>query len=161
MKKRIREFSIHQRHLPHWQLPGAVYHVVFTLKDSSICNLCYDEIAPIILKALSHYANHRYILYDHTVMPDHVHVILQPYEKDFSVEPLGDIVGDIKSYTARSINATLNRKGALWLDESYDRIIRDDAEYKRIAQYIFENPVRVGLVHSGEQWKWWRPTQWR
>jgi len=147
MKKRIQEFSVHQRHLPHWQLPGATYHVVCTLQSSSICDLSRDNIAPIILKTLAHHANCRHFLYDHTVMPDHVHVILQPIEKDFSVEPLGDILGDIKSYTARSINKVLGRNGSLWLDESFDRIMRDEAEYKKVAQYILENPVRAGLVH--------------
>jgi REP element-mobilizing transposase RayT len=90
-------------------------------------------------------------------MPDHVHVILQPIEIDGTVEPLGNIVGDIKRYTAHKINDILGRKGSLWLDESYDRIIRDDEEYRRISRYIFENPVKAGLVEHGEDWKWWRP----
>ena len=90
-------------------------------------------------------------------MPDHVHVILQPKETAGVVEPLGSIVGDIKSFTARKINQILDRKGALWLDESYDRIIRDEKEYHKIAIYIFENPVRAGLVEDGEDWEWWRP----
>jgi len=134
---------------------------VFTLKDSSVGDLSRDDIAPIIIQALAYHANSRYILYDHTVMPDHVHAILQPYERGFSVEPLGDIIGDIKSFTARSINTVLRRKGSLWLNESYDRIIRDEAEYRKVAQYIFENPVRARLVKNGEDWQWWRPTESR
>ena len=159
MKRRkiINEFTLHRRHLPHWELPGATYHIVFDLKTRALCDLTRDDIAPIILNALAFYANMRYHLYDHTVMPDHVHVILQPIEGNGNVEPLGDIIGDIKRFCARKINGLLQRKGALWLDESYDRIIRDLDEYKKIAKYIFENPVRAGLVEQGEDWKWWRP----
>ncbi|MEK6571384.1 MAG: hypothetical protein AABZ61_08450 [Bacteroidota bacterium] len=67
------------------------------------------------------------------------------------------MVGDIKGYTAHKINELLGRKGALWLDESYDRSVRDREEYEEKAKYIFENPVKAGLVKRGEDWKWWRP----
>jgi REP element-mobilizing transposase RayT len=117
------------------------------------------------MDALAFYANKRYYLYDHTVMPDHVHLILQPIERDGSVELLGNITGDIKRFTAKKINQILDRKGSLWLDESYDRIIRNEKEYRKFARYIFENPVRAGLVQRGEDWKWWHagiePTRYR
>jgi putative transposase len=156
-KRYVRELTIHRRHLPHWEMPGAVYFVTFNLKHPDTCDLSRDDIAPIILGALSHYANKRYYLCDHTVMPDHVHMILQPIVKDGKIEVLGDIVGGIKRYTAHRINELLARKGPLWLDESYDRIIRDKHEYDEKARYILENPVKVGLVKRGEDWKWWRP----
>jgi len=142
--------------LPHWELPGATYHVIFVLKDRGLCDLTRDNIAPIILNALAFHANKRYHLYDHTVMPDHVHVILQPIEKNGTVESLGNIIGDIKRYCARKINDLLQRRGSLWLRESYDRIIRDMNEYKRTARYTFQNPVEARLVEHGEDWKWWR-----
>lgn len=116
-----------------------------------------ENIAPIILDALAHYANKRYYLYDHTVMPDHVHLIVQPVASDGTVEPLGEILGDVKSYTAHKINERLERTGSLWLDESYDRLIRNEKEYGKFARYIFENPVKANLVENGEDWPWWRP----
>ena len=134
-----------------------MYFITFNLKDPSLCDLSRDEVAPVILEAFAHYANERYYLCDHTVMPDHAHTILQPIVRDGRVEQLGDMVGDIKGYTAHKINELLGRKGALWLDESYDRIIRDREEYGEKAKYIFENPVKAGLVKRGEDWKWWRP----
>ncbi|MBI3194746.1 MAG: transposase [Ignavibacteriae bacterium] len=157
MKRKISEFTIHRRHLPHWELPGATYFVTFTLKDRSFFDLTIVDYATIILKTLAYYFNKRYFLYDHTVMPDHVHLIIQPIEHDGCVEPLGDILGDIKSYSAKKINGRLGRKGSLWLDESYDRIIRDEAEYLEKANYIFQNPVNAGLVDDGAKWKWWSP----
>lgn len=155
MKQQINEFTVHRRHLPHWESPGATYHIIFTMKDRTMCSLCQDDIAPIILCTFAYYANKRYYLFDHTVMPDHVHAIVQPIEKDGIVEPLGNIIGDIKQFTARKINGILGRRGSFWLDESYDRIIRDKDEYVKISKYIFENPVRADLVKYGEDWKWW------
>ena len=157
VKRYVDEFTVHRRHLPHWEMPGAAYFVTFNLKEQTLCDLSRDDIAPIILEAFAHYANKRYYLCDHTVMPDHAHTILQPIVKDGKVERPGDILGDIKSFTAHRINDVLERKGPLWLDESFDRIIRDQQEYEEKARYIFENPVRAGLVERGEDWKWWRP----
>jgi putative transposase len=133
------------------------YFVTSSVRDGIRCDLTRENIAPIILNTLVYYANKRYYLYDHTVMPDHIHFILQPIERNETVEPLGDILGDIKSYTAHKINDQLGRKGSLWLDESYDRIIRDEKEYRKFARYIFENPERAGLVENAEDWPWWRP----
>ena len=89
-------------------------------------------------------------------MPDHVHLILQPIEANGKVESLGDIVGDIKRFASHNINKLIGRKGSLWLSESYDRIIRDEKEYRKVSQYIFENPVKKGFVENGEDWKRWR-----
>jgi REP element-mobilizing transposase RayT len=155
-QKTISEFTLHRRHLPHWELPGATYHVIFALKDRAVCDLTRDDIAPIILNALAFYGNKRYYLYDHTVMPDHVHVILQPIEGNGKVELLGSIIGDIKRFCARKINEVLQRNGSLWQNESYDRIIRDQDEYHKTAEYIFENPLKAGLLENPGDWKWWR-----
>ena len=156
-KKEISEFTIHKRHLPHWELPGASYFVTFSLRDRKICDLSQKDIAFIIVNALAFYANKRYYLYDHTVMPDHVHLILQPIEHNRIVESLGNILGDVKRFTAHKINEKLGRKGSLWLDESYDRIIRNMREYRKFATYIFKNPVKAGLIEHGKDWKWWNP----
>jgi putative transposase len=154
---RISEITIHRRHLLHWELPGAAYFVTFTLRDRNVCDLTSANIAPIILDALSFYANTRYFLHDHTIMPDHVHIIVEPILSGGKCEKLGDILGDLKRYTARKINDLLEHRGALWLSESFDRIIRDKREYEEKARYIYENPVREGLVENGDDWRWWRP----
>ncbi len=156
-KKQISSFTIRKRHLPHWELPGAAYWVTFSLRDRILCDLTQENIAPIIIHALRFYANKRYFLYDHTIMPDHVHLMIQPIEQNGITEPLGNIMGDIKRFTAHAINKELGREGSLWLDESYDRIIRNKSESQKFAAYIFFNPVRAGLVQRGDDWKWWSP----
>ena len=156
-KKEISEFTIHRRHLPHWELPGATYFVTFSLRDRKMCDLSGENIASIIMDALAFYANKRYYLYDHTIMPDHVHLTLHPIEYHGIVEQLGNILGDVKRFTAHKINEKLGRKGSLWLHESYDRIIRNMTEYRKFARYIFEKPKRAGLIEHGEDWKWWSP----
>ncbi|MGC2831204.1 MAG: transposase [Candidatus Acidiferrum sp.] len=91
----------------------------------------------------------RYELHAYVVMPNHVHVLLDPHL------PLAKISGVIKGVAARDINARLGRSGKpLWQDESFDHWIRNSAEFERIRQYIAWNPVRAHLVAQPQHWKW-------
>ena len=91
----------------------------------------------------------RYQLHAYVVMPNHVHILLDPYV------PLAKISGPLKGVAACDINARLGRTGKpLWQDESFDHWIRNSAEFERIRHYIEWNPVRAGLVARPEDWKW-------
>ena len=65
-----------------------------------------------------------------------------------------DILRLIKGSTAREANKILNRRGAFWQHESYDRVVRDEKELNRIIWYTINNPVKAGLVKNAEDWKW-------
>jgi putative transposase len=91
----------------------------------------------------------RYQLHAYVVMPNHVHILLDPHV------PLAKITGPLKGVAACDINARLGRTGKpLWQDESFDHWIRNSAEFERIRHYIEWNPVQAGLVTRPEDWKW-------
>jgi REP element-mobilizing transposase RayT len=60
----------------------------------------------------------------------------------------------IKRHTAYEANLILNRSGDFWQHESYDHIVRDDAEFERIVKYVLYNPVKADLVKEQADWKW-------
>ena len=62
------------------------------------CLLKQPELAQIVLDAMLNFDGQRYRLGDLVVMPNHVHVLIQVYEK----QSLGKIVQSWKSFTARS-----------------------------------------------------------
>ena len=41
-----------------------------------------------------------------------------------------------------------------WQAESYDQLVRSQAEFDRIEAYIIQNPVRAGLAPSEEKYPW-------
>jgi hypothetical protein len=43
----------------------------------------------------------------------------------------------------------------LWQDESWDRIIRDAAEFDEKLQYMFDNPIKAGLVTDEAPYDTW------
>lgn len=151
----IREFRETRRHLPHWQAPGETHYLTFTLLQRGACNLTRPALARIIVGALQFRHQERYVLLDWVIMPDHVHLIVYPMMAERGFFSLSKIIGSIKGWTAHEINRTVNRRGSLWQDESFDRVIRSDGEYRKYAFYIWMNPVEAGLAHDPRDWPWW------
>lgn len=52
--------------------------------------------------------------------------------------------------TSKEANRSLDRTGAFWQREYYDRLVRDEQELERAIEYVRANPENAGL--SG--WKW-------
>lgn len=92
-------------------------------------------------EALQHGDGSRYLLGDYVIMPNHVHVLMQPC----SGNVLKEILTSLKKYSARRINHHRQASGSFWQAESYDRIVRDQREYAHYRSYIAENPAKAGL----------------
>ncbi|HEX8253323.1 MAG TPA: transposase [Thermoanaerobaculia bacterium] len=97
-----------------------------------------------------------YWLHTAVVMPDHVHLLFVPLDG----WTLDRILRRVKGVSARLINRELQRRGAVWQAESFDRILRSDEDVTRKGEYIANNPVRAGLAATPEEyewlWSWWR-----
>jgi REP element-mobilizing transposase RayT len=112
--------------------------------------LSQGDVAGIVLNALSrgrelgHFDLGPYVL-----MPNHVHVLLLP-----KVSP-PQLLRSVKGVSAREANGVLGLSGnAFWQRESYDHWVRSESEWKRIAAYIANNPVRAGLAQCAEDYPW-------
>jgi REP element-mobilizing transposase RayT len=91
-------------------------------------------------------------------MPDHVHLLLTP-SRDQEGDTFGitQIMNAIKGASSHAINGALSRRGAVWQQEWFDRMLRSDEGIRQKSQYICENPVRAGLVRSVDHYRWvWR-----
>lgn len=117
------------------------------LKDVRVADLFAEAIHYRDLKV--------YDLISFCIMPNHVHLICTSLEKEGETYfSLTGILHSLKRHTAKEANKILQRSGAFWPDESYDHIIRDEAELERIIKYVLHNPVKANLVKEQEDWKW-------
>jgi len=82
-----------------------------------------------------------YDLGDWVVMPNHVHVLLQP----LGGVCLEEIMKPVKGISARNINRLLDRSGSVWMQESFSHIVRSLEQLKKFQRYIQMNPQKVGL----------------
>jgi Rad3-related DNA helicase/REP element-mobilizing transposase RayT len=116
--------------------------------DSGVgeCFLRQDAVAQIVADALAHFDGERYRLIAWCIMPNHVHVIVQPMEG----EDLPDILHSWKSYSSLRANRALGRRGTFWQAEYYDHLIRDDGDLRHVVQYALFNPEKAGIA----DWRW-------
>ncbi|MEJ5349955.1 MAG: transposase [Melioribacteraceae bacterium] len=138
--------------------------------------LVKDEVASIVKEAIHYRDGKDYKLIAYTIMPNHVHMIFTPIIKsrinensDLSrtqneqidnarrsvrVYIVTKILQELKRFTALKCNKILNRHGAFWHHESYDHVIRNIDELRRIVNYILQNPVKANLIDDCDKWKW-------
>jgi putative transposase len=143
--------TIQRRALPHWQMGGATYYLTFRLQGipRQVKSLSMPERF-IVRDALLHYHRVKWDVHLLTVMPDHAHALVTPRElAPGKWHSLSVILQSIKGYSARLINIERGRTGRLWQSESFDRIVRDEAEFDEKAIYILNNAVKAGLVEDG------------
>lgn len=110
------------------------------------CAMADPRCAKVVADALKHFDGERYDLHAWCVMPNHVHVV-------FRARPgheLHRILQSWKTFTARECNVILGRSGQFWMDESFDRLVRDEAEHARFVAYTLANPENAGL----RDWPW-------
>ena len=117
-------------------------------QGAGACFLRDPRIGELMANALRFWDGKQYRLVAWCVMPNHVHVVcrLLPGQE------LSVVLRGWKSYTAKRANSILDRTGAFWQREYYDRLIRSEDEFKRALQYVLSNPERAGL--KGWKWVW-------
>ena len=148
LKPAQENLTINRRNLPHWQLGGSTYFLTFRLHPSVRLNLSRSERA-VVKKAVLHWHQIKWRVHVLTVMPDHAHVLASPLPSGSSEwYSLSGILHSVKRHSARQINLVRGRQGRLWQAETYDRIVRDEAEFDEKAQYILTNALKRGLVEN-------------
>ena len=105
------------------------------------CLLREAKAAAVVAEALRHFDSQRYHLDAFVIMPNHVHALVQPLPG----HSLKEILRSWKSYSARQINKTLGGSGSVWVEESFDRIVRDWNALVKCRDYIARNPGKAHL----------------
>jgi hypothetical protein len=72
---------------------------------------------------------------------------------------LSEFIGTWKSWTSRKINAlgwprSATSAATLWQRDFFDHVLRSDESYSEKWNYVFDNPVRAGLVSSANEWRY-------
>ena len=146
--------TFYRRNLPHIEEPGATYFVSFSTQNESILNedarsLVFDHCLFENAKTVQMHA--------FVVMPDHVHLLFTPLQmrkENEECHSLAKIMNGIKGASVHSVNELLERSGPLWLPESFDRIIRNDVDFRNKKLYIIGNPITAGLAREPGEYKW-------
>jgi len=144
------ELGARKRNLPHLQTPQATYFVTFRCRGRLTLT---GRARDIVLSAIRHWDGQRIELDAAVVMPDHAHAVFRVLDGS----DLSAILHSIKSFSASAVNRLAHTSCNLWLDESFDHIIRHLQEWEEKVAYVRENPVKRGLVKHWEDYPWTWP----
>lgn len=106
------------------------------------CALRDPEARKHVEQALTKFDGVRLDLDCAVIMPNHVHLLLKPRAD----ENVFKLIGGMKGASARGCNVQLGSSGqAFWMEDSYNRIVRDYEELRVFREYIRDNPVKAKL----------------
>lgn len=92
-----------------------------------------------VIDVLHHNADKKYELISYVIMPNHIHLLIRPYENtNLKLE-----LKQIKGISAYRINLLTNQKGSIWQKDYYDTIIRNKLHLYRVLEYIANNPKHL------------------
>ncbi len=94
-------------------------------------------IANEILNIENRYDNIKVL--DYVIMPNHVHLIIQLYNQNYS---LGQVIGSFKSIATLQCKRIGYTDDKLFQRNYYDHIIRNEDDYFTKANYIKNNPEK-------------------
>jgi len=112
------------------------------------CILTNPAIRKEVIKSILKFDGERLKVHSAVIMPNHVHLLLEP----FTGYSLSEILKGIKGASAQKVNKFLETKAnKIWMEESYDHIVRNEKEYFYFIRYIVNNPIRANLP-SDKYW---------
>lgn len=86
----------------------------------------------------------KWLVHSAVLMPDHLHVIAIPFQRDASV---GNFSGALKRWMRQSLKAEWK-----WQPGCFDHLLRHGESADAKWEYIRENPERAGLVKHWRDW---------
>ena len=135
--------------------------------------------AQVVIDTWKHHEGVGYHLHAWVVMPNHVHVLVEP----LAGKNIGEIIAAWKSVSTRRMLATGSKPGSatvlgrnpparrpsiraavkrhIWQPDYWDRYIRNERHYRAVIEYIHQNPVKAGLVANTEDWPWSSARGWK
>ena len=127
---------------------------LLTLSKSNTVDLLHSENTGITSETIHFWDNIKLKNIAYSIMPNHVHWVLEVFEKDENRNPvyLQDIMQSVKRQSARQINLREGRAGKLWQKENFDTTIRDEKHMYNAIEYTLNNPVNAGLVKNRDNW---------
>jgi len=129
-------------------MPALIYFVTFCTWQRLELN---DAARQVVMEACQHFHGQRYRIYAGVVMPDHIHLLIQPCLKETGqFWTIGSILHSIKGFSAKQVPYIMPHIGKLWQNGRHQRFISSDRHFRATLNYIYQNPVAAKLVKSPE-----------
>ena len=145
---RFSNFSMWRGRLPHWRADDERYYVTFNHKRP-----LEDKERRILFAHLLRAQRSRLDYMVLVVLPEKSEMIFNVKKNTDGEEyELSDVVEKAKIKAGRQIIKDSGERWAPFSHESYDRIMRDEAEIEEFANRIVQSPEHEGLAEISEEY---------
>lgn len=134
---------------PRIQYPGAIYHVYNRGVEKRIIfnrDEDYEKFIEILNRVQIRFV---FELYAFCLIPNHYHLLLKTPNGNIS-----KIMQCLILQYTQYFNKQYSRVGPLFQGRYKDRIVETEEYLNRLAEYIYFNPVKDGLVKNPEDYRW-------
>jgi len=146
-KLRLQYYSLRKKYIK-------AYDDLLDAERNPAVDLSNPANTKIIVEALHFWEGKKLLNHAFSIMPNHIHWVLELFEKDEKGFPvyLQDVLQSVKRHTANRINKAEGRTGTFWQKESFDTTIRNHKHLYYAIKYTLNNPVSAGLVNDWKDW---------
>jgi len=128
---------------------SGIYHIIMRGINRQIVFEENEDCVKFIQTLQKYKAICKYRLYAYCLMGNHLHLLLME-----GTEPLGNAMRRICSSYVLWYNKKYDRVGYLFQDRFKSEPVEDDGYFLTVLRYIFQNPVKAGIVTKIKDYKW-------
>jgi putative transposase len=134
---------------PRVHFPGAFYHVIARGNGGQKIFRDKQDYKGYLSFLKEYKARFHFLLYAYTLMPNHLHLLLE-----MSETPLSRLMQILQFRYTRNYNIKYKKWGHLFQGRYKAILCEKDSYFLELSAYIHLNPVRAGLVERPQQYPW-------
>lgn len=128
---------------------GGVYHII--QRGNNKAYIFKDQVDKVFLYELASkvMATDPYYMLAYVLMDNHYHFLMEMKEV-----PIDRVMHKLNMRYSKYFNKKYERVGTIFSERYKCVPIETQAQFYRVLQYILFNPVKAGIVHRPEQYRW-------
>jgi REP-associated tyrosine transposase len=135
--------------LPRNVFPDGTFHVITRGVDGTPVFRSDDDRRLFLRLFADVVQRHDWLVHVFCLMTNHYHLVVEALRDELS----GGL-HRLNGVYAQTFNRLYDRKGHLWGDRFWSRLVEDDEQLHDTCAYVLANPVRAGLCGAASDWPW-------
>jgi REP element-mobilizing transposase RayT len=90
---------------------------------------------------------HHMAILAYCFMPDHLHLVVEAMEVSADLRQFAKLLKQRSGFEYKRLTGA-----SLWETGYYDRVLRNEESTEAVVRYVWNNPVRKGLVPCASDW---------
>ena len=134
---------------PRLHVPGGLYHIISRGNDRQALFRDAADYRAYLKRLEAGLARHDLRCYAYCLMPNHVHLLVEP-----GSTPVSRLMQGVQGAYAQHLNRRYRRTGHRFQGRFRAILCEREGYLLELVRYLHLNPVRAGLCRTPEGWPW-------